>query len=83
MTEYEKNYSVVGINGFQKGSLTFAEAVKLSQQMRRQMKTAGWSGKVSIRFQDGSEVKLCRICGERAVMDSGTDHCGSEECIPF
>lgn len=56
----EKNYAVVGINGFRKGGLTRDEATQLASRMRHQMKVAGWAGKVRIYYRDGTEV-----CGGR------------------
>jgi len=52
----DKNYTVVGINGFRRGSLTRAQAVKLARQMKQQMDQAGWAGKVHVFYRDGSPV---------------------------
>jgi len=52
----EKNYSVVGVNGFRRGSLTRGQAFFLARTMQEQMKTAGWAGKVEVYYRDGSRV---------------------------
>lgn len=56
----EKNYAVVGINGFRRGSLTESEALRLARDMQKQMQTAGWAGKLRVFYRDGSEVDLTK-----------------------
>jgi len=52
----DKNYIVVGINGFRQGSLTREQAVKLARKMQEQMDRAGWRGKMKVYYRDGSPV---------------------------
>jgi hypothetical protein len=53
----EKNYTVVGPNGYRRGGLTREEAFALAANMREQMRTAGWRGDVRVYYRDGTEVK--------------------------
>jgi hypothetical protein len=53
----ERNYSVVGINGFRRGSLVRDEALRLAARMREEMARAGWRGDVVVYYRDGSVVK--------------------------
>lgn len=52
----ERNYTVVGINGFRQGGLTRKQAVDLARQMQQQMDQAGWRGKMRVYYRDGSPV---------------------------
>jgi hypothetical protein len=52
----EKNYTVVGINGFRRGSLIRIEAFALARKMQEQMQQNGWSGLVKVYYRDGKEV---------------------------
>lgn len=54
----EKNYSVVGINGFRRGGLTRQEAMSTARSMQRQMNQAGWAGKVYVYYRDGTSVTV-------------------------
>ena len=53
----ERNYTVVGINGFRWDNLRREEAFALAQCMREQMAEAGWVGQVRVFYRDGVEVK--------------------------
>lgn len=53
----EKNYTVVGINGYRRGSLTFQEAHDLASKLNTQMKNNGWSGRAEVYYRDGSRVE--------------------------
>lgn len=53
----ERNYAVVGINGYRLSNLTLEQARKKAIQLQEEMKTAGWRGKVRIFYRDGTEVK--------------------------
>lgn len=52
----DKNYSVVGINGYRQNGLTRKQAVDLARRMQEQMKQAGWAGKMKVFYRDGSPV---------------------------
>ncbi|MFQ5339999.1 MAG: hypothetical protein ACE5F6_00475 [Anaerolineae bacterium] len=52
----DKNYTVVGINGYRQGNLTREQAVKLARKMQDQMDRAGWRGKMWVYYRDGSPV---------------------------
>lgn len=52
----DKNYTVVGINGYRQGGLTRAQAVKLARQRQQEMDRAGWRGKMRVFYRDGSPV---------------------------
>lgn len=52
----DKNYTVVGINGFRRGSLTRKEAFALAKKMQDQMIFAGWGGEMRVYYRDGEEV---------------------------
>jgi len=52
----DKNYAVVGINGFRRGCLTRDQAFDLAKKMSEQMKLFGWAGKVRVFYRDGTEV---------------------------
>jgi len=52
----DKNYTVVGINGFRKGGLTYEQAVGLAARMQQQMAQAGWAGRMKVYYRDGSPV---------------------------
>lgn len=54
----EKNYSVVGINGFRQGSLTRTQAIDLAKRLQRQMLEQGWAGKVRVYYRDGKEISV-------------------------
>lgn len=53
----DKNYTVVGINGFRQGSLTFEQAVKMACRMQEQMDRAGWRGKMEVYYRDGTRIE--------------------------
>ena len=52
-----KLYSVVTDTGFNRGSLTRAEAITLAVRMRAQAREAGWNTTIRVLYRDGSEVK--------------------------
>lgn len=52
----EKNYAVVGVNGFRRGGLTRDEAIGIARRMQDEMDRAGWRGAVRVFYRDGSEV---------------------------
>ena len=52
----EKNYTVVGPNGFRRGGMRRGEALRLAARMREQMVIAGWAGTVNVYYRDGSRV---------------------------
>lgn len=64
----EKNYTVVGINGFRQGSLTRAQAIELAKRMQRMMAEAGWAGKMRVYYRDGSEVPLVDLAVAEEVQ---------------
>lgn len=50
----DKNYTVVGINGFRKPNLTRSQAIELAKNMQRQMDQYGWRGEMRVYYRDGS-----------------------------
>lgn len=52
----DKNYSVVGINGFRRGSLTRKQALDMARRMQEQMDRAGWRGKIEVYYRDGTRI---------------------------
>jgi hypothetical protein len=52
----DKNYTVVGINGYRQGNLTREQAVALARRMQEQMDQAGWRGRMRVYYRDGSPV---------------------------
>jgi hypothetical protein len=52
----DKNYTVVGINGYHQGNLTREQAVALARRMQEQMDQAGWRGRMRVYYRDGSPV---------------------------
>jgi hypothetical protein len=59
----ERNYSVVGINGFRQGGLTIDQAATLACRLQDQMDQNGWRGKMQVFYRDGSEVDWKRLKG--------------------
>ena len=54
----ERNYTVVGINGYRIQNLTLVQARASAERLREQMREAGWRGEVRVYYRDGSEVQL-------------------------
>jgi len=52
----ERNYTVVGINGYRQGNLTREQAIVLASRMQAQMDRAGWRGRMHVYYRDGSPV---------------------------
>ena len=52
----DKNYTVVGINGFRRGCLNRKEAVQLARTMQAEMDANGWRGRMKVYYRDGSPV---------------------------
>lgn len=52
----DRNYTVVGINGFRRGSLLKMQALKMAKRMQEQMDRAGWRGEMRVYYRDGSPV---------------------------
>lgn len=52
----ERNYTVIGVNGYRVPNLTRGQATRKADQVRQQMKQAGWAGKVHVVYRDGSVV---------------------------
>jgi hypothetical protein len=52
----DKNYTVVGINGYRQGNLTREQAVALARRLQAQMDQAGWRGRMRVYYRDGSPV---------------------------
>lgn len=52
----DRNYTVIGINGFRRGSLTEQGAVWMASKMQEEMRVAGWRGEMRVVYRDGSEV---------------------------
>lgn len=52
----DRNYTVVGINGFRQGSLLKMQALKMAKRMQEQMDRAGWRGEMRVYYRDGSPV---------------------------
>ena len=52
MTNNEKNYTVVGINGYRRESMTLDQATLHADTLRLQMANAGWAGKVRVLYRD-------------------------------
>jgi len=72
----EKNYTVVGINGYRVGSLTREQAFKLAGRLREQMKQAGWAGKVRVYYRDGSVAQ----CGGKLSNGPEKSYVRCEKC---
>lgn len=53
----DRNYAVVGINGFRQGSLTRKQAVDMARRMQEQMDRAGWRGRMQVYYRDGSRIE--------------------------
>jgi len=60
----DKNYTVVGINGYRRGNLTRKMALRHAKDLREQMRRAGWAGQVRVYYRDGSEVTAAYECSE-------------------
>lgn len=60
----ERNYSVVGINGYRQGNLTRSQADTHAAQLVHQMETAGWRGRVAIVYRDGTVVWTHQVGGK-------------------
>ena len=52
----ERNYTVVGINGYRQGNLTRLQAVVLAYRKQREMQNAGWAGRMRVYYRDGLPV---------------------------
>lgn len=74
----DRNYTVVGINGFRHSNLLKTQALKMAKQMQEQMDRAGWRGEMKVYYRDGSPVDWRHEVALHGGGDHDCDQSGSE-----